>query len=52
VALTLAYLAHTPPGASIAAGAGAAIVLGAAFLVHQWRTWMKVAAALPMAERK
>ena len=51
-ALTLAYLAHPPPAASIAAGAGAAIVLAVAFLVHQWRTWMKVAAALPMAERK
>jgi hypothetical protein len=51
-ALTLAYLAKPPPAVSIAAGAGATILFAVAFLVHQWRTWMKVAAALPMAERQ
>ncbi len=49
-ALTVTYLASPLPIISIGVGAAFALLLAIAFLVHQWRTWMKVAAALPMAE--
>jgi hypothetical protein len=49
LALTVAYFAAPPAILSIGAGAAGALVLAVAFLLHQWRTWMKVAAALPMA---
>ncbi len=48
-ALTVAYFAVPSPLVSIAAGAAGALVLAVVFLTHQWRTWMRVAAALPMA---
>lgn len=47
-ALTVAYIAVPPPWVSIGAGAAGALVLAVLFLTHQWRTWMRVAAALPM----
>jgi hypothetical protein len=48
LALGIAYFGQPPAALSIAAGAAATLCLGTAFLIHQWRTWMKVAAALPM----
>jgi len=50
LALTFAYFAAPPALVSIGAGAAGALVLAIAFLLHQWRTWMTVAAALPMAD--
>jgi hypothetical protein len=50
LALTVAYFAAPPALASIGAGAAGALALAIVFLVHQWRIWMRVAAALPMAE--
>ncbi len=50
LALTVAYFAAPPALVSIGAGAAGALVLAIAFLLHQWRTWMRVAAALPMAD--
>ncbi len=50
LALTVAYFAAPPALVSIGAGAAGALVLAIAFLLHQWRTWMTVAAALPMAD--
>ena len=49
--LMVAYFGSTPPVVAIAAGAAVTVVLGVAFLVHQWRTWMRVATALPMASQ-
>ena len=51
-ALTVAYLAQAPAPASVGAGAAASLVLAIAFLSHQWRTWMRVAHALPMPASK
>lgn len=34
---------------AVAAGTVGALVLAVAFLTHQWRTWMRVAKALPMS---
>ena len=48
-ALMVAYFAQLPPIASIATGAILTLGFAVVFLVHQWRTWMRVAAALPMA---
>lgn len=48
-ALTVAYLVSPPAWVSITVRAAGAVVLAFAFLAHQWRTWMRVAAALPMA---
>ena len=36
--------------AAIAVGAGASLLLAALVLRHQWRTWMRVAKALPLGE--
>lgn len=48
--LVVAYFALPPALVSIVAGAVGAVILAGLFLVHQWKTWMRVAAALPMAE--
>lgn len=50
--LTIAYVAQAPALVAIGVGAVMAMVLAVAFLTHQWRTWMRVAHALPMAEAK
>ncbi len=50
LALMVAFFAAPPALVSIGTGAAGALVLAIAFLVHQWRTWMRVAAALPMAD--
>jgi hypothetical protein len=49
IALTVSYLLRPPPVAAIGVGAAAVLLLCLAFLRHQWSTWMRVAAALPMA---
>jgi hypothetical protein len=38
------------PVAAIAVGAAASLLLAALVLRHQWRTWMRVAKALPLGE--
>ena len=48
-ALMVANFAQLSPIASIATRAILTLGLAVVFLVHQWRTWMRVAAALPMA---
>ncbi len=49
-ALTVAYFVLPPPLVSIAVGAAGALLLAMVLLTHQWKTWMRVAAALPVAE--
>jgi hypothetical protein len=49
IALTVSYLLRPPPVAAIGVGAAAVLLLCLAFLRHHWSTWMRVAAALPMA---
>ena len=48
IAFTVAYLLQPPQLAAILVGAAAALLIGLAFLRHQWATWMHVAKALPM----
>lgn len=48
MALVVAYFAQPHAVVSIAVGACGAILLATAFLLHQWRTWMRVAVALGM----
>jgi hypothetical protein len=50
LALVVTYLVAPPVLASIGTGALGALILATVFLVHQWKTWMRVAAAMPMAE--
>ncbi len=47
-ALAVAYITTSAPWVSIGVGAAGALVLAVLFLTHQWRTWMRIAAALPM----
>jgi hypothetical protein len=47
--LIVAYAASPPAVVSVAAGVLGALVLAIVFLTHQWRTWMRVARALPMS---
>jgi hypothetical protein len=49
VALTVAYAARPQPLVDVVVGVIAAVLIGAAFLRHQWSTWMHVAKAVPMA---
>jgi hypothetical protein len=49
VAMVVAYFAQPQALVSIAVGAAGAAVLAAAFLLHQWRTWMRVAVAVGMS---
>jgi hypothetical protein len=46
VALVVAYFAQPKAVIAILVGAVAAAILATAFLLHQWRTWMRVAVAL------
>lgn len=50
VAVAVAYLAGPPPLADVLIGAAAAVLIGGAFLRHQWTTWMRVAKALPVVD--
>jgi hypothetical protein len=52
IALTVSYLFRPEAVASIGIGAAAVVLLSAGFLRHQWTTWMRVAAALPVAAAK
>jgi len=47
-AFAVAYVTTPAPWVSIGVGAAGALVLAVLFLTHQWRTWMRIAAALPM----
>jgi len=48
VALTVTAAAQPPPLVAIVIGVVAAGLIGAAFLRHQWMTWMHVAKAAPV----
>jgi hypothetical protein len=48
VALVVAYFAQPKAVIAILVGAVAAAILATAFLLHQWRTWMRVAVAMKM----
>lgn len=48
IALTVAYLFQLVSQVAIGVGGAATLVFAAAFLRHQWKTWMQVARALPM----
>jgi hypothetical protein len=50
VALAVAFLVPIAPLAEILVGIIAALLIAAAFLRHQWVTWMHVAKAVPMAD--
>jgi hypothetical protein len=50
VALAAEALFGLPAWATVGIGAAAAALVAAAFLRYQWRTWMHVAAALPIQE--
>lgn len=50
VALAVAFLLRLAPLAEIIVGIIAALLIAAAFLRHQWVTWMHVAQAVPMAD--
>lgn len=48
IALMLTYLAHPPTLVAIGIGAAATLLVGVAYLRHQWSIIMRVAKALPM----
>lgn len=48
IAMTVASFVELVPLSVIGIGAIAAVLIAFAFLRHQWRTWMRVAKALPM----
>lgn len=48
IAMTVASFVELGPVSVIVIGAFAAVLIALAFLRHQWRTWMRVAKALPM----
>lgn len=52
IALTIAFLLPLSSLAAIGIGAVATLLIAAAFLRHQWTTWMHVAKALPMSADK
>jgi len=49
IALTVTYFFQPPPLAAIGVGAAAVLLLCVGFLRHQWTTWMRVAASLPIS---
>lgn len=51
IAFTAAFALGAEALVAIVIGAAAAAAISAAFLRHQWGTWMQVAKALPMSER-
>ena len=51
IAFTAAFALGAEALVSIVIGAAAAAAISAAFLRHQWGTWMQVAKALPISER-
>lgn len=50
VALAVAFLLPVAPLVEILVGIVAALLIAAAFLRHQWVTWMHVAKAVPVAD--
>ena len=51
IAVAVSYLLEPPPLATVGVGAIAALLFSAAFLRHQWTTWMHVAKVLPLATK-
>ncbi len=49
IALIVAYVLPVGPLVAFLTGILAALLIGIAFLRHQWKTWMHVAQALPMS---